>query len=56
MRHTTLFLIALLCCPLTALAEPATAVFAGGCFWCMESDYEKVEGVSGVVSSTQPPS
>ena len=50
MRHTTLFLIALLCCPLTALAEPATAVFAGGCFWCMESDYEKVEGVSGVVS------
>lgn len=22
-----------------------TAVFAGGCFWCTESDYEKVEGV-----------
>lgn len=23
----------------------ATAVFAGGCFWCTESDFEKVEGV-----------
>jgi len=28
----------------------ATAVFAGGCFWCMESDFEKLEGVSDVVS------
>lgn len=27
-----------------------TAVFAGGCFWCMESDFEKVEGVTDVVS------
>ena len=28
----------------------ATAVFAGGCFWCTESDFEKVDGVVGVVS------
>lgn len=27
-----------------------TAVFAGGCFWCTEIDYEKVEGVSKVTS------
>lgn len=26
------------------------AVFAGGCFWCMESDFEKLEGVSDVIS------
>jgi len=26
------------------------AVFAGGCFWCTESDFEKVEGVLAVVS------
>ena len=28
----------------------ASAVFAGGCFWCTESDYEKVDGVVEVVS------
>lgn len=27
-----------------------TATFAGGCFWCTESDFEKVEGVVEVVS------
>ncbi len=27
-----------------------TAVLAGGCFWCVESDFEQVKGVSGVVS------
>ncbi|HOE16038.1 MAG TPA: peptide-methionine (R)-S-oxide reductase MsrB [Syntrophorhabdaceae bacterium] len=27
-----------------------TAVFAGGCFWCMESDFEKVDGVIEAIS------
>ncbi|MBT8371983.1 MAG: peptide-methionine (S)-S-oxide reductase MsrA, partial [Deltaproteobacteria bacterium] len=27
-----------------------SAVFAGGCFWCTESDFEKVEGVLEVIS------
>lgn len=27
-----------------------TAVFAGGCFWCLEADFEKVKGVVRVVS------
>ena len=34
-------------------ASPATAektVLAGGCFWCMESDFEKLEGVTDVIS------
>ncbi|WP_461205366.1 peptide-methionine (R)-S-oxide reductase MsrB [Clostridium sp. DL1XJH146] len=26
------------------------AVFAGGCFWCMESPFEKLDGVKAVVS------
>ncbi len=26
------------------------AYFAGGCFWCTEEDFEKLEGVSSVVS------
>lgn len=38
----------------TFIAAPiATAeetVLAGGCFWCMESDFEKLEGVTDVVS------
>ena len=28
----------------------ATAIFAGGCFWCTESDFEKVNGVIGAES------
>ena len=31
-------------------ATAARAVLAGGCFWCMEADYEKLEGVTSVVS------
>lgn len=27
-----------------------TATFAGGCFWCVEADFEKVDGVEEVVS------
>jgi len=27
-----------------------SAIFAGGCFWCMVSPYEKIKGVKGVIS------
>ena len=30
--------------------ELETAYVAGGCFWCVEADFEKVEGVEEVVS------
>jgi len=33
-----------------ASAEAETATFAGGCFWCTEASFEKVEGVNDVVS------
>lgn len=31
-------------------AEQQTMIAAGGCFWCVESDFESVEGVIEVVS------
>ncbi len=31
-------------------AATRTAIFAGGCFWCMEPPFEKLDGVSSVVS------
>lgn len=35
---------------LVKTAAPAKAYFAGGCFWCMEEAFEKVDGVMAVVS------
>lgn len=43
-----LLLISLLFHPSTVKADKA--VFAGGCFWCMEADFEKLEGVTDVIS------
>jgi peptide-methionine (S)-S-oxide reductase len=34
----------------TTQATADKAIFAGGCFWCMESDFEKLEGVTEVIS------
>jgi len=36
--------------PSSAPADTATAIFAGGCFWCTESDFEQTPGVLSVES------
>lgn len=43
---------ALLICLLLAIpsVNAETAIFAGGCFWCMEADFEKLDGVGDVIS------
>ncbi|MDX2349226.1 MAG: peptide-methionine (S)-S-oxide reductase, partial [Porticoccus sp.] len=33
-----------------ALAATEKAVFGGGCFWCMEPPYDKLEGVISTTS------
>jgi methionine-S-sulfoxide reductase len=35
---------------LKAIAKEQSAVFAGGCFWCTESDFEKLDGVISAAS------
>jgi len=39
-------------------AETRTAIFAGGCFWCMEAAFDEVDGVtdttSGYAGGTKP--
>lgn len=38
-------LILLLLCLSPVWAKTAEAIFAGGCFWCMEADFDKLPGV-----------
>jgi len=38
------------CLLFTGVAGAETAVFAGGCFWCMEPPYDKLDGVISTTS------
>lgn len=50
LRH--LFAILALSCSITLFAEPDTqkAIFAGGCFWCMEPPFDELDGVVSTTS------
>lgn len=41
----TLMVIGMFFSSSSALAETKTAILAGGCFWCIQSDFEKLDGV-----------
>lgn len=43
-------LTALSLSPAVAIAKTETAIVAGGCFWCVESDFDKVKGVISTTS------
>ena len=48
MLRFTLCLALLMASP--AVAKTSVATVAGGCFWCVEADFEGVPGVKGVIS------
>lgn len=56
MRLTALYRTTLLTCLLgsvqaiAAEPAPAQAILAGGCFWCLEQDLDKLEGVLSTTS------
>lgn len=50
MTRLAALLAAILAAGAAAAERRETAVFAGGCFWCVESDLEKVPGVLEAVS------
>jgi peptide-methionine (S)-S-oxide reductase len=46
-------ILTLILMPLAALqaqAKTEMAIFAGGCFWCVESDFDKIKGVTETIS------
>ena len=42
-------IVAVGCAALTAQADTKTAVFAGGCFWCMQPPFDHAKGVTQTV-------
>jgi peptide-methionine (S)-S-oxide reductase len=50
MKNKRIFLLVAILLLLASHAFAAKTILAGGCFWCMEADFEKLAGVTDVVS------
>lgn len=50
MKFSLLLLLSLFTTPVYADETPETAIFAGGCFWCMEPPFDKLDGVISTTS------
>lgn len=50
LKHIVLSLALLPIGQAATAADIQTTILAGGCFWCIESDFESVQGVQDVVS------
>lgn len=50
MNKFTATFLCLIICIFSVSASADKAVLAGGCFWCMEKDFESLKGVSEAVS------
>ena len=50
MQSKSLFFISTMLLSFATNVVADKTILAGGCFWCMESDFEKLEGVTNVVS------
>ena len=50
MKYTLVLFVLVSLLLFASIAAADKTILAGGCFWCMESDFEKLEGVSDVIS------
>ena len=50
MKYKILFILVTSLVAFATAAAAEKTILAGGCFWCMEADFEKLEGVTDVVS------
>ena len=50
MKKKWVFILLTICLSYASNVGADKTILAGGCFWCMESDFEKLEGVTDVIS------